>query len=162
MKTCFFLPLSRRHLAGCCSSAASRLPQTEQNSAPPLLANQNELTADRFSKNTNSNTRQSSISLLLSLAYQSGATANRGHIPLKETEILLFEHRFSVSLVASSQEGGRGWNACDQQGQSIKDHRCCDWRSGLCVTAVQTCPKASRPLGKNTQLPLQTHWLLNK
>lgn len=149
MKTCFFLPLSRRHLAGCCSSAASRLPQTEQNSAgpPSSLAIQNELTADRFSKNTNSYTRQSSVSLLLSLAYQSRATANRGHIPLKETEILLLEHRFSVSLVASSRGGGRGWNACDQQGQSIKDHRCCDWRSGLCVTAVQTRPKASRPLG---------------
>lgn len=146
MKTCFFLPSLRNHLAGCWSSAASRLPQTEQSSAGPSHVSQNELSADRFSKNTNSNTRQSSVSLLLSLVYQGWETANQGHIPLKETDILVLEHGFSLSFIVSSKEGGHDYNGRDQQSQSIKDHRCCHWRPGHCVTAVQTCPKASRPL----------------
>lgn len=89
MKTCLFLPSSQSHLAGCWSS--SRLPQTEQSSEGASHASQNELTADRFSKNTNSDARQSSVSLLLSLVYQSWATASPGH---KEPDILVLEHGF--------------------------------------------------------------------
>lgn len=106
MKTCFFLPSSQSHLAGCWSSAVSRLPQTEQSSAGPSHASQNELTADRFSKNTNSNTRQSSVSLLLSLVYQSWAMTNRGLHPAQRKRHFGFRTQVFCQLRSKQQRRG--------------------------------------------------------